>query len=392
MKTNTHILRRETFGGTLFETSSGQRSYINQQEFAATKSNGTLPCSLRQELGWEDKPVHVVEPSWLPDSNFSAPDTVFFEVTRACNLRCTICFNSSGVKLNDELSLDERMDVVQDLANSGVQEIRFTGGEPLALPGINDLLAKASGLGLRVSLGTNAMLIDEARAQQLAKLGVCLAVVSIDGLQEKHDAIRGKGGFEKSLAGLEHLQSAGVNVRVNAVVMRSSLDDIPQLVDFFFQRGISMYLRRLIPSGRATNASTEMLTATEYEALKEQLSPYLSDPRGLISGHYLEGHKTQPRINLPFQRFGCSAGHRGLVLLPNGNVQTCGFLGPLGEQSVGKIHQEKLLTIWRRLLGSSHTDNLRAKLPDYNSTTCGPCTNCLAIALANQHPVTVQTE
>jgi MoaA/NifB/PqqE/SkfB family radical SAM enzyme len=272
--------------------------------------------------------------------------------------------------------------VVQDLRDCGVQEIRFTGGEPLALTGIHDLIQHASSIGFRISIGTNAMLVSEAEAKKLTLAGLHTAIVSIDGTESIHDKIRGDGSFARTMMGITQLMSSGIDVRVNTVVMKSNLSDIPRLVAYFFEREVPVFLRRLIPTGRATSAPNEMLTALEYEELRSTLSRYLSDPRGLVQGHYLNERKDQMRIQLPFARYGCSAGHRGMVILPDGKVQTCGFLGPAGERHLGKVPMEPFSVIWRRLLESGHIQSLREKLIPFNALTKGPCTNCLAIAIS----------
>jgi len=377
------ILRQEVFGGTLFENIQGKRFHVTANEFEEIQQLGNIPNLLAQEIGVNGE-VRIVSPPWIPSFNFSAPDTSFFEVTRACNITCIHCFNESGRKLIFELAPEQRLKIVEDLATAGVQEIRFTGGEPLALPEIFDLIELAYSLQLRVSVGTNAMLVTPEKATRLAGIGLKKAIVSVDGPEAQHDRIRGQGSFRKTINGLNNLREEGISIRVNAVVMRSSADELVPLVDYFYKLGIHMYLRRLIPAGRGAASVNEMLTAVEYQQLKERLKPYLEDPRGLIEGHYLGEKLFKPRISLPFENKGCSAGHRGIVILPNGKVQTCGFLGPLGEKSLGEAHKEPFWKIWKRLLESEHIAKLRTLLEPHNKTTAGPCTNCLAIALATQ--------
>jgi MoaA/NifB/PqqE/SkfB family radical SAM enzyme len=375
-------VRREVFGATVFDVNLARRTYVTTNEFAEIQRLNYLPDNLRDEIQASTNECLISEPQWLPAHNFSAPDKVFFEVTRACNIRCTHCFNNSGHKLNDELTHAERLEVIQDLRDCGVQEIRFTGGEPLALPGIHDLIRRTGLLGFRVSIGTNAMLVGKAEAQKLAEGGLHSAIVSIDGTELVHDRIRGEGSFSASMTGIKHLMAAGINVRVNTVVMKSNIHDIYGLVRHFFECEIGVFLRRLIPTGRASLSNNEMLTAADYEDLRQALRHYLSDPRGLVQGHYLVERAEPTRIQLPFARHGCSAGHRGMVILPNGKIQTCGFLGPAGERHLGRVPWEPFSAIWRRLLESGHIESLREKLLPFNAITKGPCTNCLAIAIS----------
>jgi MoaA/NifB/PqqE/SkfB family radical SAM enzyme len=375
-------LRRECFGGTLFDIFSGKRVYVSNDEFENIAHNQNLNDHL-SSIGMTGN-VDIIEPAWIPKFNFSAPDTVFFEVTRACNLRCVHCFNNSGSKLRNELTQEKRLAVINDLAKTGVHEIRFTGGEPMALNGIEELLSCATSLRLRISMGTNAVLATTGKVAGLARF-LHMAVVSIDGTKEQHDLIRGKGTFKKTMEGMENFLSQGVKVRVNTVIMQSNISDTIELAKYLYDRGIPLFIRRLIPSGRAWDMSREMLSKDDYENVRIQLLSYLEDPRGLTQGHYLGEEKAvQTMIPLPFQRNNCSAGHRGMVILPTGDIHTCGFLGPLGEKPVSKVPDESMAVIWKRLLMSDHISSLEKNLVPHNRCSAGPCTNCLAIALATQ--------
>ncbi len=384
------LLRRESFGGTLFFVKTGKRFYITVGEYESIVENGGLTAKLVNEFHASCSKVIVREPIVLPKNNFSAPDTIFLEVTRACNLACVHCFNSSGKAILDQLTQTQIEEAIVDLASAGIQEIRFTGGEPMVHPAIVQFIRIASGLGLRSSMGTNVMLINEKKADLLTEAGLRSVIVSIDGLEKRHDLIRGKNSFRLTVDGLNRLRSRNIDVRVNIVVMRSNLQDIEPFVEFLSNAGIAVFLRRLIISGRAANAAEEMVTEHEYALLRDKLHPYLNDPRGLVDGHYLSEKKIKTRIPLPFSRKECSAGHRGMVILPDGSVQSCGFLGPLGELSVGRVPIERFADIWRRLIESDHISLLERNLSSFNNNTFGPKTNCLAVALAGKESQLMQ--
>lgn len=381
---DTWLARAESFGATVLHRASGRRSYLTREEFRILTVENRMPLDVKPGVAPVDRLV-VRRPQLLPSGNFSAPDTVFFEVTGGCNLTCSHCFNSSGGETSPrQLSQKQFEMIVSNLAECGVQEIRFTGGEPLLFPGIFNLIHLAASLGLRTSVGTNATLIGKKDAGALANAGLNAAIVSIDGLEKRHDAIRGKGSFRAAMDGLEQLRAEHIDVRVNMVIMRSNVPDIETLVDYFFHRRISVFIRRFILSGRAGGATVEMLSEREYVDVRERLSNYLADKGGLIDGHYLRERRIQTRIKLPFHRKECSAGHRGLVILPDGKVQTCGFLGPLGEPSVGSVPVERFSGIWSRLVSSRHMTDLEASLASYNQQTAGPKTNCLAVVMADR--------
>jgi len=376
------LLRKEVFGGTLFNSDSGKRAYINRDEYESISQSGSVPEHLQREIQLSTDSVLIREPSYLPGNNFSAPDTIFFEITRACNINCTFCFNNSGRRMSNEMSDAQRLRLVQDLINSGVQEVRLTGGEPLVVNVVYDIIRLLRRNGLRTSIGTNGILVKPDIARRLADVGLNLAVVSVDGMRSVHDSIRGAGSFRKTMKGIIELKHVGIPVRVNTVVMKSNIDEVVRVTEFFSNLSVPVMIRRLIPAGRADNMSGEMLSQEEYEVLRKRLGHLTSDSTKHVRGHYIKDDKVAPRISLPFERQSCSAGHRGMVVLPDGNVQTCGFLGPLGEMSVGNLVNERFSGVWRKLVDSQHIESMRFLLPGYNSSTSGPKTNCLAIALA----------
>lgn len=378
-----NLLRKESFGGTLFLVQKGIRAYINQKEYQEIISGGSLLTpALVKELGTSSN-VIIKEPAILPANNFSIPDTVYLEVTRVCNLRCSHCFNNSGKKISGQLTRKQFELIIDDLAENGVQEIRFTGGEPLVFDDIMFLIKKTSMLGLRTSIGTNATLIDAKMANILAENGLHSAIVSLDGLERHNDRIRGSGAFKGAISGINHLKKNKIDVRVNTVVMRSNFEEVVLLVDFLFNENIPIFIRRLIVSGRAINDFHEMLSEDEYQKLNERLGKYFDQGCHLVDGHYLSRKPLKTRIALPFLRNACSVGQRGLVILPDGRIQTCGFLGPLGEPSLGNISTESLSDIWHKLNNSDHVKKLENNLHDYNNNRmASPETNCLAIALS----------
>ncbi len=363
MKRQASLLRKEFFGGTISNAVSGKRIYITPLEFQQIKNEGLVPYNLRIELKTTSTEVIIREPSTLPADNFSAPDIIFFELSRACNLHCTHCLNDSSESLPVELSHERKISLLEDFCMSGVQEVRFTGGEPLLISSIFDYILKIREAGLRASLGTNGTLIDATVAKRLSEIGLNVAIVSVDGLEDRHDSIRGLGMFQKTLKGIEFLIEAQIPVRVNLVAMKSNLLEIPHVVRYFSDRNVPIMIRRLIPSGRASNAQ-EMLTTDDYNVLRIKLDSFLSDPKGIVSGHYLKEIDTAPRIKLPFAWHKCKAGRRGLSISPNGRVHTCGFLEPLGVSSVGDFMIQNLSSFW--------------------GNSCTPEIHCMSAAMAEK--------
>jgi MoaA/NifB/PqqE/SkfB family radical SAM enzyme len=166
---------------------------------------------------------------------------VKWDFTTRCNLRCTHCsvgkrYFSGTVR---ELTLDEKLAVVDNLASGGVEAISFLGGEPLV--DVGDFLAvaaRASLRGMKTTLVTNGLLLDDPAAARLLDAGVSQVVVSLEGARaETHEAVRGKGTFERvkrNVAGLawhRAAHGAKVSLKVNTVLSRENRGEIAGMLE-----------------------------------------------------------------------------------------------------------------------------------------------------------------
>ena len=96
------------------------------------------------------------------------------ELTERCNFNCLHCTINRPPDDTDaeasEMSLEKIADILRQAAGLGVLTVRFTGGEPLLRPDFDEIYQAARGLGLRVSLFTNASLITIRKAELLGRL------------------------------------------------------------------------------------------------------------------------------------------------------------------------------------------------------------------------------
>jgi len=129
---------------------------------------------------------------------------VVWNTTRRCNLHCMHCYSDSqNRQYRGELTTAEGLRLIDDVAAFGAPTMIFSGGEPLTRTDIFELAAHAGRRGLRCVLSTNGTLITEALAQRIRDAGFAYVGISLDGLREVHDKVRGhKGAFEQSLAGI----------------------------------------------------------------------------------------------------------------------------------------------------------------------------------------------
>ena len=191
---------------------------------------------------------------------------VAWNITGQCNLKCMHCYASATAKPFDgELSTAECYKVLDDLAAYHVPSVLLSGGEPLMRPEIFDFAAYAGKLGLRTVLSSNGTLIDREMAVRVRDAGFSYAGISLDGVEDTHDKIRGvKGSFQKPLQAIRYLRDAGVRTGVRFTVHGKNLQDLPAIFDIIEQEAIPrVCVYHLGYSGRGGRISAFDLTASQ---------------------------------------------------------------------------------------------------------------------------------
>lgn len=132
---------------------------------------------------------------------------LWFHVTNRCNLSCRHCLFSSGPAAADgELSADLILQRAAEAAELGCRIFALTGGEPLCHPEIGQILTGLLAIpDAHVVILSNGLLIEELLAGDYDLSRIHLQL-SVDGLDERHDAIRGNGTFAKLQSQLRLLQ------------------------------------------------------------------------------------------------------------------------------------------------------------------------------------------
>lgn len=371
-------IREEVFGGTLMDVKTGKRVYITKKELKNILNKNIFPKDL-QYLKKDNLNIKFTRLTKKVENMFSFFDIVYLELTRACNLKCIHCLNNSGIKQKDELTKDELLKLIKKLSSLGVQEIRFTGGEPLLFNGIYDLIKFATEEGICTSLGTNGTLITKEVAKKLKESGLKKVVVSIDGNKKTHDKIRGRKNYQKAMNGLKYLKQNDINVRVNSVIMKSNMDDVIKLAKKMSRKKITIFIRRFISSGRGKELENNMLNKKDYDYVRNKLQKELTK-KTYVNGHYLRNDEgVNSRIKLPFEIRGCKAGQRAITILPNGDINLCGFLAAQDFPKVGNIKElDDFLDFWILINKNDHLLNLRNNLDKYNKLLNVQETYCLA--------------
>src|SRR5689334_6639977 len=189
----------------------------------------------------------------------SAPITVTWEITAACNIACVHCLSSSGRRRPRELTREQALAQVDELADMQVFQIHFGGGEPFIYPGIWQVLERCTTRGLVMCVSTNGTLITTERARRLKQFEPLYFQVSLDGgTPQTNDSIRGKGVFQRALRGLELLAAENHSLTVNSVLTRHSFSELNRLYEIAVSFNAKLRVTRLRPSGRGKDVWAEL--------------------------------------------------------------------------------------------------------------------------------------
>ena len=125
------------------------------------------------------------------------PLYVKIKINYGCNLKCAMCKHWRETR-EAPIPMDRFKEVISELAELGTKKIHFSGGEPMLRPQLPDLVAHATGLGMRVTLTTNGTLINKEKAKALVEAGLRGVNVSIDSpIRKVHEKVRGVEGSFK---------------------------------------------------------------------------------------------------------------------------------------------------------------------------------------------------
>jgi mycofactocin radical SAM maturase len=272
----------------------------------------------------------------------SAPITVTWEITAACNIACVHCLSSSGHRRLRELNVEQSLALVDELAAMQVFQIHFGGGEPFMYYGIWDVLERCTARGLVMCISTNGTLITAERSRRLKQFDPLYFQVSLDGgLPETNDRIRGKGVFKRAMRGLELLAEENHSLTVNSVLTRYSFAELDRLYEIAGSFHAKLRVTRLRPSGRGKDVWGELHpTREQYLAFTEWLTAH---PDVLTADSFFHlnafGHKL-PGLDV------CGAATATCCICPEGEVYPCAFF-QAPEFEAGNLHDNTFQEIWR---------------------------------------------
>ena len=290
------------------------------------------------------------------DRSSFTPVHAVWEITLACDLKCHHCGSRAGKRRPDELTTEECLDLVRQLARMGTREITLIGGEAYLRRDWLEIIRDIRTQGMDCTMQSGGLNLNEERIKAAVDAGLQALGISIDGLKDVHDRLRGvKGSFDAAFAALEAVKKYGIPSTVNTQITSLVIPQLRELMNLFIAAGATSWQVQLtVAMGRA--ADHPELLLQPYELL--ELMPLLAE---LYEEGADQGFLIQPGNNIgyygPYESVwrgsgddrvywtSCNAGQNTLGIEADGTIKGCPSLST-SKYAGGNIRDLSFEEIW----------------------------------------------
>ncbi len=263
-------------------------------------------------------------------------------ITEKCNLNCAHCY--LGEKNHHDMKLSTIARVLEEFSHYGFK-VLITGGEPLLHKNFWDVLKLASDLPLKVEVLSNGTLITPEVALGLSKYADQVQI-SLDGLKEGHEAIRGQGTFQITVEGMMNANEF-MPVSCATMIHSKNLKEFDAMEGMLKEMGVNEWILD-IPSNAGNMATQSELSVRDEDAVK-------------IFKRY--GYST----GLHMGDGSLSCGSHICSVKPNGDVSKCGFF----LDYVGNVENHTLEVCWLKIV-----DKYIPRLTELECRECSALEEC----------------
>lgn len=287
----------------------------------------------------------------------ATPIKIQWKITNKCNLKCKHCY--LGKLDGFELPFEKINEIADTIINSNVMEVTISGGECLTYKGIEKIIKKFLANGIKVDVFTNALLLKKVLEKidsNVINRNDLLFYISVDGLKNTHEQIRGKNTFDKTIENIKYAIEKGYPVVTNTVINKINYDDIMDMIVLLKNLGVKdVQLSNLIVQGNADN--NLKISLAEQMNLKEEINKlyekhpefgyiYYSevpDSDGVRKVYSLSNGKKDFIGN---DNWKCTAGVARVTIDSTGKIYCCPFIK---DSYLGDLNKKDLSEIWNNV-------------------------------------------
>ena len=275
---------------------------------------------------------------------------LFWECTLRCNLACRHCGSDCRATA---ATLDMPMEVFGKVLDSVARStdphqvmVNITGGEPLMRPDLEECGRMIYEKGFPWGIVTNGLALTQARYKSLLASGLRSMTISLDGLEDNHDWMRGRqGSFKRAADAIKMvIESGEIEFDVVTCVNKRSYRQLEPIRQFLIGLGLKQWrLFTVFPAGRALNEPEMQLDKDEFRTLMEFIRSTRKE--GLIKASYgCEGFLGNFEGEVRDQFFFCRAGISIGSVLADGSISACPSIR--ADYRQGNIYHDDFMEVW----------------------------------------------
>lgn len=283
------------------------------------------------------------------------PEFCVWELTLKCNMRCSHCGSMAGKARENELTVDECLNVAEQLVKLGCKQVTFIGGEVFLYKGWEIIARKLTENGIYVNIITNGFLLGDEQIAQIKYARLVNIGISLDGMQDNHNNIRNVNtSFDKVMEAFDVLNRERIPVAVVTSLIDQNFEDLWPIYDLLVENDIQLWQIQIVnPMGNMVDKKSFLLDPSKVPLVTKFIREKRSEQKVMIYagdniGYFDENElylRSQP--GTVYEWFGCQAGLRVVGIDSIGNVKGCESLYS-DEFIEGNLREESLSEIWNK--------------------------------------------
>ncbi|MDE6340965.1 MAG: TIGR04133 family radical SAM/SPASM protein [Muribaculaceae bacterium] len=276
---------------------------------------------------------------------------LFWECTWRCNLSCRHCGSDcKSASLIPDMPAQDFLNVIDSIlphVDPHVVSIIITGGEPLMRKDLEHVGLELYKREFPWGLVTNGMLLTKERLSSLRKAGLHNITISLDGLEDNHNWMRGnRQSFLRAYDAIKRVAAVpDLNFDVVTCVNRRSLPELDEIKRLLVAAGVKRWrLFTIFPSGRAAQYPEFELMGEETERLMRFITETRQE--GQIKASFCcEGFMGSYEGKVRDSFFDCQAGVSVASVLLDGSIGACASIR--ADYSQGNIYKDNFWDVWQ---------------------------------------------